>query len=306
MSHRARLLSLTLRATVRPVIAAWCVAPRLPWPYGVVDLAGLLVRPVRGTRFVGCDLNHTRAQWITTPASSSDRVILYFPGGAFLVGGWFLHRGMLSRIARATRSRILAVEYRKLPAHPVTESVADCVEAYRHLLAEGVAPENIVLMGDSAGGFLTIATAAELRRTGLPAPAALVALSPLCELTDAATTAEEALLSCALFGPASLPGIRRLMSDLAAPEIVDADDLAHRDLPPVLLQAARDETLFPQIQRLADRLEDCGASYDLQVWDHDLHVFQAAGWLPESVEALAGIVEFVDEVFEEAEDRVSS
>src|SRR4051812_14637949 len=150
-SSRSKVLSAYLRRTVRPFISVWSRVPLLPWPYFVVDYAGLLLKPVPGTTYEKLELPHCRAEVLRTP-QTEDRVIVYLHGGAFVVGGRFLHRQMISRIADRTRAAVVAVAYRQLPVHAVSASVADGLDAYRHVLDSGVPASNVVIMGDSAGG----------------------------------------------------------------------------------------------------------------------------------------------------------
>jgi hypothetical protein len=60
-SARSAFLARTLRSTVRPFISVWSRTPLLPWPYFVVDYAGLLLKPVRGTTYERLDLPRCRA-----------------------------------------------------------------------------------------------------------------------------------------------------------------------------------------------------------------------------------------------------
>ena len=88
-----------------------------------------------------------------------------------------------SRSSRRRRGRAaLAVDYRLGPEHPFPAAVDDATAAYRWLLAQGIAPERIVVAGDSAGGGLTVATLVALRDAGDPLPAAGVCLSPWVDL----------------------------------------------------------------------------------------------------------------------------
>jgi len=83
---------------------------------------------------------------------------------------------------------VLNVEYRQLPGS-ISAAIDDCVLAYRWLLRHGADPARITFAGDSAGGYLTFATALRAREIGLPLPAALVGLSPLLDLDHVAKEA---------------------------------------------------------------------------------------------------------------------
>ena len=297
MSLRARLLGLTLRTTVRPVIAAWTLAPRMPWPYAVVDPVGLLNGRVKGTTFARTEIDGVRVLEVTPGRVRDDRCIVYMPGGAFLVGGRHLHRNLLARIAYVTGARIVAVEYRKLPRHPISASLADCQAVYEAVLRARPADE-VILMGDSAGGFLSLALMASIQDLGLPEPAGVVALSPLCEVRS--EMRQQRRLACPVFGPGAIPAMLEVAAAKETSDYRHPADLQPDTLPPVLLQAARRESLFPEIKQLARMLADGGADCELQAWPLDVHVFQAAAMVPEAREAVRGIKTWCDRTWAEA------
>lgn len=295
-SLQSRILNLALRNSAKRVIFAWSMAPSLPWPYGVVDHLGRLQKKALDTSFERVDLPHCRAELITNPGADSGRVIVYFHGGAFVVGGRLLHRALLSRIAERTRSTILAVEYRKLPRHPVSTSVADGLDAYRHVLELGHDPADVVLMGDSAGGFLTFTVADAARQAGLPRPSCLVALSPLVDLDLDRTPLEVGRRGCDVFGRRSIPTFARLAARREGGVVPHSPaDCDHAALPPTLLQVSSAESLYSQVCALAARLDRAGTRHELHVWDKQVHVFQAARLLPEAHQAVDRIAAFVDE-----------
>jgi acetyl esterase/lipase len=291
----SRVLGLVLRHSARPVIGAWTLTPRLPWPYFLVDQVGRLQRKAPGTVIEPVALAHCRAELISTPASDTDRFVVYFHGGAFLVGGRRLHHALISRIAQATRSTVLAVEYRKLPRHAVHVSAEDGLDAYRHVLSLGVPAGDIVFMGDSAGGFLTFTVADLAAARGLPAPAALVAMSPLVDLDLARTPLALTRRGCAVFGARAIPTFARLALRRAGPRgLHSPPDCALATLPPVLLQVSSAESLYGQVCALADLLAAAGVPVELQVWDGQVHVFQAARLLPEAQQAVAELAAYVE------------
>ena len=77
----------------------------------------------------------------------------------------------------------LLYDYRLAPEHPFPAAMEDTLTAYRWLLDQGVRPENIIIVGESAGGGLCLASLVAIRDDGLPLPAAGVALSPWTDLT---------------------------------------------------------------------------------------------------------------------------
>jgi acetyl esterase/lipase len=301
-SPQSRVLSTVLRHTVRPFISVWSRAPLLPWPYFVVDYAGLLLKPVRGTTYETLRLPHCKAEVLRTP-QTEDRVIVYLHGGAFVVGGRFLHRSLMSRIADGTRSTLVAVGYRQLPHHPVSASVADGLDAYRHVLDSGVPASKVMIMGDSAGGYLTFQVALAARAAGLPMPAGLVAMSPLIDFDGTTKVEAGSASTCAVFPLNCFDGLTRVVlraarragEDQALPDAPSRAEL--RGLPPSLIQVSSAEMVHPDAESMAAALVTAGVDCDLQVWDHQVHVFQAAaGFLPEADEALAEIADFADQV----------
>lgn len=293
-SLRSQAVSLVLRNSARRVIDVWAWTPRLPWPYAVVDQFGRLQHKVAGTSFRETRIGTCRARVVRPAEPRAGRHILYFHGGAFLVGGWHLHGSLLSRIAAATGATITAVEYRQLPQFSVQDSIDDGLASYRHLLNQGVRPSEIVFMGDSAGGFLTITVADAARAAGLPAPQAIVAMSPLVDFDLERTPVGRQRRGDAVFGPRAFRTFAQLAVARQSHAVHTPIDCDLAALPPVLLQVSSSESLFRQVHRLATLLEEAGTPTDLHVWPGQVHVFQAGTLFPEAAEALQALATWVD------------
>lgn len=301
-SVRSALLNKALASTVKPFISLWARVPLLPWPYFLVDYAGLALKPVEGTTFERMSLPNCKAEVTRTP-SVEDRVIVYLHGGAFVVGGRFMHRQLVSRIAEATRASVIAVGYRQLPKHPISASVTDGLDAYRYVLDSGVPASQVVIMGDSAGGYLTFQVALAAQEAGLPLPAGLVALSPLIDFDGTAKVSADSAETCALFPKNCFDGLSEVVLRAArnageAHALPEAPSRAAlHGLPQSLIQVSSAEMVYPDAESMTAALLSAGVDVELQVWDHQVHVFQAAaGILPEGAQAIDEIADFFDEV----------
>ena len=120
---------------------------------------------------------------IVTPKDAApdkrDRVLICVHGGGFRTdSGSFLEA---IPIAGLTGTRVISVEYRLGPAFPFPAAVEDAAAVYREVLKTH-SPKKVALYGTSAGAILTAETAVQVRKLGLPLPAALGFFSGLADV----------------------------------------------------------------------------------------------------------------------------
>lgn len=262
------------------------------------DAVSNMVRVASDVTLEPVDVDGTPGEWISTPETSADRIVLYLHGGGYVIGSIDSHREMISRIARSAAARALAIDYRLAPEHPFPAAVEDATKAYRWLLKQGVSPKNIVISGDSAGGGLTIATLLALRDAGDPLPAAAACISPW---TDLEITGESMITKAAVD-----PMIRPEDAKGGAERYHGATDPSHplispinadlSGLPPLLIQVGTSEVLLSDSTRLAERAKAAGVDVTIEEWDEMIHVWHFfAFMLPEAHQAIQRIGEFVRE-----------
>jgi len=297
-----RLGRWAIRAVAYPVIALWARFPHLPWPYRVVDLAAVVLRPVRGVRRTQVRLAHCEAELMSCGDGPSYGALLYLHGGAFVVGGLNSHRRLVSRIVTGAGVTSLAVNYRKLPEHPVSAAVEDALDGFRQLIEMGYQPSEIAIAGDSAGGFLGLVTSLIAQRRGYGSPGALVCISPLVQRDPAGKLVLATQSNDPLFPEAALIAMERLMlsaeTTTAGLEVLDSfveGCLPTLEcLPPTLFQVGSDEILRPDSEFAAARMAEAGVPVELQIWRNQVHVFQiAADVLVDARAAVAEISAFV-------------
>jgi acetyl esterase/lipase len=167
------------------------------------------------------------------------------------------------------------------------------VTAYLRLLDRGYKPSRIVVAGDSAGGYLAFAAPLRALSEGLPAPAGIVALSPLTDLDHTAKLAHANARLDPYIPVSRLPLLYELWQDGPDPLVCPVDaDLAQ--LPPTLIQAGSSEALLCDAELMAARLAAADVPCRLQIWERQLHVFQAYSQvIPEGFSAIAEIGSFI-------------
>lgn len=257
---------------------------------------------VPGTRFapvshrpgIGPEI---RGEWVRTPATRrTDGAILYIHGSGYIVCSSRTHRGITSHLSAGTGLPVLSIDYRLAPTHSYPVASLDVRAAWDWLLGEGFDAERIVLAGDSAGGQLAIELAHELSEEGLPLPAAVVALSPVLDLSLAEASVRDRIVHDP-FAPAGVArrALRQYADEdarRAAARHFEFDRLTR--FPPTLIHAGSREMLSADCTELARRIRNAGFAVEHRVWSGQIHAFQVlSAAFPEGVAARAEIADFI-------------
>jgi acetyl esterase/lipase len=239
------------------------------------------------------------------PARSSTgaEAIYYVHGSGYAVCSPKTHRRLTSWLSSLTGLPVFSIDYRLAPRHRFPNA-ADDVRAGWDWLVEtcGVSPKRIVIAGDSAGGHLAVDMLLQ-PEVAAKAPAALVLFSPLFDLTfglclareqvrpDPAIRAADAVRLVSLYHAGMDLTHHRLTLDVAGGAA----------LPPTLIQAGGAEMLQEDARRLAADIRAAGGRCELQVWPHQVHVFQALPRMtPEAAKAMAYVARFIVHALQDA------
>jgi acetyl esterase/lipase len=224
------------------------------------------------------------------------KTILYCHGGAYVSGPSLLHWRMLSHLALTGSYRIFMVNYPKAPEHPYPAGLNAVDEIYDGLVKE-TDSENIIVMGDSAGGGLALALAMKWRDEGKSLPGRLVLLSPWLNIAmDNKETEEQAELDNML----ALPGLGEAANyysqgrDLKDPYLSPLfGDLT--GLPRTILMIGTLDILLPDCRDFRKKAETAGLDLTYEEWDQMFHVWMLnSPYLPEANEAVSRILEWLD------------
>jgi monoterpene epsilon-lactone hydrolase len=243
------------------------------------------------------DCGGVPSEWIIPPNLKNSGVVLYLHGGGYAMGSINTHRALMARIAIASSTKVLGIEYRLAPENPFPCAIDDAFKAYNWLLKEGFAPNKIVISGDSAGGGLSIALLIRIKDENAPTPAAAVCLSPWLDLASTGETTltladEDPLIDLASINYFALfyapkeklnhPWVSPLYADL-------------KGLPSIYIQVSTSEILLDDTRRFAEKAQLAGVDIQVDYWEKMVHVWQAFGvYLPEALEAIEKLGSYIE------------
>lgn len=223
----------------------------------------------------------------------SGKIILFLHGGAYIVGPAAMHWPLLERVMEATGFETAVFNYPKAPEHTATEAIAQTEACYDTLVAQYGA-ENIVLMGDSAGGGLCVALAMHLRDAGKPLPSRLLLLYPWLDVTMPKSESEkleakDLLLTCA--------GLRAC-GEAYAGELANSDPLVSPfygsldGLPPMHIFSGTHDVLFPQGEAFHQKAQAAGHNSTFHRYDKMQHAWMMFP-TPEAKQAIRELAQLV-------------
>jgi acetyl esterase/lipase len=306
-SIAGRLAWLAARLAIRPALTIGSYLSDVPWPWGLVDFAARAVTPAPGSVRATIRLPHCTARLVRAAgvlaADGTRRVVMYMHGGAFLTCGANTHDRLVTTLSKYADTPVLVMNYRMIPKHSIGEAIDDCYDGYRWLRGQGYGPEQIVLAGDSAGGYLSLALAERLLDEG-EEPAAIVCMSPLMQIAKAPKQAHPNIRTDAMFPAKAFDAFVDLIASAAQRHIVDGhpeeiyEPLDHIEagLPRTLIHVSGSEVLLHDARLAARRLAAVGVPVQLRVWPGQMHVFQiATPMVPEATRSLRQIGDYIRE-----------
>ncbi|HEX2953960.1 MAG TPA: alpha/beta hydrolase [Bacillota bacterium] len=297
-SVQAKIFNLMLKSRRKPVFDLHTSIPK--FRQDCEEGARRFGKFPAGVEVIPVSIDNMYAEWLMPAHNQKQRIILYIHGGGYVSGSCSDHRAIVAnRIAKDCEAATLLFEYRLAPEYPYPAALDDSVKAYRWLLAQNIAPSNIIIVGESAGGGLCLATLIALRDQELPLPAAAVAISPWTDLkcTGASYRTKNKvsvapLNSWNVFSrhyvgdsDPGLPWVSPLYGDL-------------RGLPPLFIVAGEADELVDDSIRFAEKAKAAGVDVTLRVGESMIHCYPLLPpFIPEARQAMKEICTFIKEHF---------
>jgi epsilon-lactone hydrolase len=121
--------------------------------------------------------------WFLKPQkNATEKHLLYLHGGAYVHGLSFRHWRFVAKFIDATNCTVVIPDYPLAPKHTATVVTDFALVLYKQILSI-TAAQNITIMGDSAGGGLSLSLAQLIRNENLQQPSNIILLSPWLDVS---------------------------------------------------------------------------------------------------------------------------
>jgi len=238
-----------------------------------------------------------KMELLTKKNHRSDHIILQLHGGAYVSGYNDMYRRSALKYHRISGGvDVISLDYRLGPKNPYPAALEDAIAAYEYLRNIGYRPNNIIFVGDSAGGGLVLALSLYLRDHNIPLPKALITMSAW---TDLAGEGESYLRNYTLdpmLGVGTKPLVVRDYTgdhDLHDPYISPAYGDFHHFVP-MMMHVGSYEMLESDTLTVAKKASIAGSEVSVSIYRGMFHVFQLAfGLIPEANKAWREIGDFI-------------
>ncbi len=238
---------------------------------------------------------------LENPAAKTDRVVLHLHGGGYVRGldNGYRNLAMVQGVL-ADAAKIYISDYRLAPEYVYPAALEDAVKVYQKILSDGVDPAKIIVIGDSAGGNLTLELSLYLKANNIPQPKCLVLISPSASMAnDLPSRSYNESRDLILGTGTPLNGVvkKRVYAknmNLKDPRVSPLyADL--KNLPPMLIQVGSYELFLDDGLELAKKASKANVKVTLTVYPAMSHDFALLlPQLQESVDSFREIRDFIN------------
>ncbi|HCN60936.1 MULTISPECIES: alpha/beta hydrolase fold domain-containing protein [Staphylococcaceae] len=115
--------------------------------------------------------------------NSKQKVVLYIHGGAWFKDPFKAHFEFVDKLATEIDAKVMMAIYPKTPHATYKETFDLLEEIYKNDILNNEDTSQIIIMGDSAGGQISLSFSQYIKTLGLAQPSNIVLISPILDAT---------------------------------------------------------------------------------------------------------------------------
>lgn len=225
--------------------------------------------------------------------SISEKHILYLHGGGYVYEINSIQWNFLAKVSKALNCTITIPIYPLLPDHKGKEIFNMIVPLYIKMISE-VKPENIVIMGDSAGGGMSLALSELLRKKQLPQPSNIILISPALDMSFTNDQINEVTKLDPMLALPSLVEIGKFYGGEKGPKhyLVSPIYGDFNGLGKISVFTGTNDVLYPDAKKFKNMAEEKGIKINYYEYPSMIHIWPLL-MFPESKKARGQIIEII-------------
>ncbi|MDQ0057878.1 alpha/beta hydrolase fold domain-containing protein [Paenibacillus harenae] len=224
---------------------------------------------------------------------ANEKYIIYLHGGGYVNQPLGAHWKFMRKITDLSHATMIVPVYPKVPLHKYHESYDQVLPIYEKLLMK-TSPQNIIFMGDSAGGGFALALAQLLKEKDLPQPSRIILLSPWLDITLSNPDIQKFEKNDAMLGSYGLAIIGKLYAGDTDPNqyLLSPINGDIQGLGEISLFIGTHELLLADARKFRDRAKKEGVMINYYEYPKMNHVFPALP-IPEAKKAIRQIIDLI-------------
>lgn len=135
-------------------------------------------KPSKGFAYARYSCGDAHYEVLTPTEICSDKIILHLHGGSYKIKLIDAYRRLAEHYSKCfDNAVVISVDYRTFPEHPYPAQQEDVLSIWKTLLEQGIDPQSVIFLGDSAGAHLAMSVSLRLRDLGAPMPGGIICFS---------------------------------------------------------------------------------------------------------------------------------
>ena len=252
-----------------------------------------------GWRYEKFEVDGVKMECLENPGATTERVVLQLHGGGYILPLGDGHRNLgIKQGVVAYASKVYLVDYKIAPQNIYPAALDDAVKAYTEILRRGSNPQDIIVMGDSAGGNLALELSLYLKQNKITQPKMLILISPWAAMDNDFPSRSFNSSRDLILGQ-NTPLYEEVVKTVSYAKGFDLKDprlspvyANLKNLPPMLIQVGGYELFLDEGIELAKKAVADGVKVTLTVYPEMSHDF--ALLLPELHESVVSFREICD------------
>ena len=213
---------------------------------------------------------------------TSSKIILYFHGGSYTAEMTDNHWDFLAKLANDTNMTVIAPDYPLTPKANY-ENVFNMVEPFYKKVITNYGADNVIVMGDSAGGGLALGLIEKMSINDIKQPSKTILISPWLDVSMSnpnINSVDDRKLNknaLSLAGIAYSRGIDKTEEYLVSPVKGQVNKIKN-----VIIFIGNKDMLYPDCQLLQEKAREVGVEINLKEYENADHI-----WIIDNNDALA-------------------